>query len=53
MAKRRVGLQYSSSYAGFECPEAVLPDRALCLQTFRHFLIVKKTSLSLPHSLTE
>jgi hypothetical protein len=27
-------------------PEAVLPDRALCLPTFSHFLIVNKTSLS-------
>ena len=27
--------------------EAVSPDRALCLPTFRHFLIVNKTSLSL------
>jgi hypothetical protein len=31
-------------------PEAVLPDRALCLPTVSHFLIVNKTSLppSLP-----
>ncbi len=29
-------------------PEAVLLDRALCLPTFSHFLIVKKTSLPLP-----
>ena len=28
-------------------PEAVLPDRALYLPTFSHFLIVNKTSLSL------
>jgi hypothetical protein len=28
-------------------PEAELPDRALCLLTFSHSLIVKKTSLSL------
>jgi hypothetical protein len=28
-------------------PEAVLPDRALCLPTLSHFLIVNKTSLSL------
>ena len=28
-------------------PEAVFPDRALCLPTFSHFLIVNKTSLSL------
>ena len=30
-----------------ERPEAVLPDRALCLPTFSHFLIVNETSLSL------
>ena len=28
-------------------PEAVLPDRALCLPTFSHFFIVNKSSLSL------
>jgi hypothetical protein len=28
-------------------PEAVLPDRALCLPTLSHFLIVNKTCLSL------
>ncbi len=28
-------------------PEAVLPDMALCLPSFSHFLIVNKTSLSL------
>jgi hypothetical protein len=33
-------------------PEAVLPDRALYLPTFSHFLIVNKTSLSLSLSLT-
>ena len=32
-------------------PEAVLPDMALCLPTFCHFLIVNKTSLSLSLSL--
>jgi len=31
-------------------PEAVLPDRASCLPTFSHFLIVNKTSLT--HSLS-
>ena len=31
-------------------PEAVLPDRALCLPTFSHFLIVNKTSLSHTHT---
>jgi hypothetical protein len=29
-------------------PGAVLPDRALCLPTFSHFLIVIKSSFSLP-----
>jgi hypothetical protein len=33
-------------------PEAVLPDRALCLPTFCHFLIVNKTYLSLSLSLS-
>jgi hypothetical protein len=33
-------------------PEAVLPDRALCLPTFSHFLIVNKTNLSLLQSLS-
>jgi hypothetical protein len=35
-------------------PEAVLPDRdrALCLATFSHFLIVKKNSFSLPLTLS-
>ena len=32
-------------------PEAVLPDRALCLTTFSLFLVVNKSSLSLTHSL--
>jgi hypothetical protein len=30
-----------------ESPETVLPDRALCLPTFSHVLIVNKTSLTL------
>jgi hypothetical protein len=38
-------LRPESFYAAHR-PEAVLPDRALCLPTFGHFLIVKKTSLS-------
>ena len=38
----------SPSYVGPVRPEAVLPDRALCLPTFIHFLIVNKTSLSDP-----
>jgi hypothetical protein len=33
-------------------PEAVLPDRALCLPTFSHLLIVNKTALSLSLSLS-
>ncbi len=33
-------------------PEAVLPDRALYLPTFSHFLIVNKTALSLSRSLS-
>ena len=45
MAKRRVGLEP-------ERPEAVLPDRALYLQTFSHLLIVNELlSLSLSLSL--
>jgi len=32
-------------------PEAVLPDRALCLPTFSHFLIVNKASLTHSFSL--
>jgi hypothetical protein len=32
-------------------PEAVLPDRALCLPTFSHFFIVNKTPLSYTHFL--
>ena len=36
----------SCSHAGPERPGAVWPDRALCLPTFSHFLIVNKTSLS-------
>jgi hypothetical protein len=33
-------------------PEAVLLDRALCLPTFSHLLIVHKTSLSLSLSVS-
>jgi len=33
---------YSPSYAGHVRPEAVLPDRALCLPTFSHCWIVNK-----------
>jgi hypothetical protein len=48
MAKRRVGLEYSPSMLEPVRPGALLPDRALCLPTFSHFVIVNKTSLSLP-----
>ena len=34
-------------YMYFLFPELVLPDRALCLPAFSHFLIVNKTSLFL------
>jgi hypothetical protein len=51
MAKRRVGVEYSPSMLEPVCPGAVSPDRALCLPTFSHFLIVNKTSLSLALSL--
>ena len=47
MAKRRVGVEYSPSMLEPVRPGAVSPDRALCLPTFSHFLIVNKTSLSL------
>ena len=50
MAKRRVGVEYSPSMLEPVCPGAVLPDRALCIPTFSHFLIVNKTSLSPPLS---
>ena len=43
MANRSVGVQMLEPVR----PEAVLPDRALCLPTFSHFLIVNKL-LSLP-----
>jgi hypothetical protein len=40
--------EYGRSHMlGPERPEAVLRDRAFCLPTFSHFLIVNKTSLSL------
>ena len=34
-------------------PETVLSDRALCLPTFSHFLIVNKTSLALRERASE
>ena len=45
MAKRRVGVEYSPSMLVPVRLGAVSPDRALCLPTFIHFLIVSKTSL--------
>jgi len=47
MAKRRVGVEYSPSMLEPVRPGAVSPDRALCLPTFSHFLIVNKPSLLL------
>jgi len=47
MANRRVGVEYSPSTLEPVRPGAVSPDRALCLPTFSHFVIVNKTSLSL------
>ena len=52
MAKRRVGVEYSPSMLEPVRPGAVSPDRALYLPTFSHFVIVKKTSLSLSLSLS-
>jgi hypothetical protein len=51
MAKRRVGVENSPSMLEPVRPGAVSPDRALCLSTFSHFVIVNKTSLSLALSL--
>jgi hypothetical protein len=52
MAKRRVGVECSPSILEPVRPGAVSPDRALCLPTFSHFVIVNKTSLSLTLSHT-
>jgi hypothetical protein len=52
MAKRRVGVEYSPSILEPVRPGAVSPDRALCLPTFSHFVIVNKTSLYLSFSLS-
>jgi hypothetical protein len=45
--------RYSPSYAGTRAPRGCLvsPDRALCLPTFSHFLIVKK-KVALSHTLS-
>jgi hypothetical protein len=52
MAKRRVGVEYSPSMLEPVRPGAVSPDRALCLPTFSHFVIVNKTSFSPPPPLS-
>ena len=41
------GVEHSPSMLEPVRPEAMSPDRALCLPTFSHFVIVNKTSLSL------
>ena len=41
-AKWRVGYSPRCYMLGRECPQAVLPDRALYLPTFSHLLIVNK-----------
>ena len=46
MAKWRVGVEYSPPMLEPVRPGAVSPDRALCLPTFSHILVVNKTSLS-------
>jgi hypothetical protein len=51
MAKRRVGGRVLAINAGAR-PGAVSPDRALCIPTFSHFVIVNKTPLSLSLSLS-
>ena len=50
MAKQSWGLEYLPSMLAPVRP-AVSSDRAMCLQTFSHFLIVNKTSLTLSLSL--
>jgi hypothetical protein len=52
MAKRRVEVEYSPSILEPVRPGAASPDRALCLPTFNHFVIVNKTSLSHTHTHT-
>ena len=51
VAKRRVGVEYSPSMLEPVRPGAVSPDRAMCLHTFSHFVIVNKYSISLSLSL--
>jgi hypothetical protein len=52
MTKRRVGVEYSPSILEPVRPGAASPDKALCLPTFSHFVIVNKTSLPLSLSLS-
>jgi len=52
MAKRRVGVVHSPSMLEPVRPGALTPDRAFCLPTLSHYLIVNKTSLSLSLSLS-
>jgi hypothetical protein len=47
MAKRRVAVEYSASILEPVRPGAVSPERALCLPTFSHFVMVNKTLLLL------
>jgi hypothetical protein len=42
-----LGVEYSLSMLEPVRPGAVSPDRALCLATFNHFVMVNKTSLSI------
>jgi hypothetical protein len=51
-AKQRVGVEYSPSMLEPVRPGAVSPDRALCLPTLSHFLIVNKWNFSLSLSLS-
>jgi hypothetical protein len=52
MAKRRVVVEYSPSMLEPMRPGAVSPDRALCLPTFSHCMIVNQTSRSLSLSVS-
>ena len=49
MAKLRLRFECSPSMLEPVRPGAVFPDRALCLPTFSHFLIVNKTSYCTSH----
>jgi hypothetical protein len=52
VAKRRVWVEYSPSMLEPVRPRAASSDRALCLPTFSHFVIVNKPCLSLSLSLS-